>query len=361
MGLRRGLAIFLLLTLGVGALIICSSINKHTLMVFSDFQKINLLYILMMVFIAWSCDSMRFCMTARAMGYKIPFVRGLVLTWLHYFGCAITPMQVGGGPFQVYVLYRSGVPVGSGIAITLIRTLFSTFLLSIAAPAAFILVPELYLGGMLIRGVFYYVITLSIVMWSFFILSVIKAVWIKRFCCWVLVKLKKFKFFRKIRVIYLCRLICSEIDSYSQNVKRMLGQGFPWFVGAFLISVCHLFALFSVLPLLMNAVKMSVNYFHVVLAQAMFMFILYFIPTPGASGVAEGGGAAIFALLMPENVAGVMAIMCRFFTEYLAIFMGCIVAIRMVGWGTAERILSSRQNEVIEVIEEEERKVKRNG
>ena len=98
----------------------------------------------------------------------------------------------------------------------------------------------------------------------------------------------------------------------------------------------------------MHALSLAVNYLHAVLAQAMFMFILYFIPTPGASGVAEGGGAAIFSLLMPDNIAGIMAVVCRFFTEYLAIFMGCIVAIRMIGWGAAERIISGHQDEVIE-------------
>ena len=153
MSLRKGLAIFLFLTLGVGALIICVSVDKHALHAFMHMRKINILYVLMLVFLAWSCDASRFCLTARAMGYKIRFVRGLVLTWLHYFGCALTPMQVGGGPFQVYVLYRSGVPVGSGIAITLIRTLFSTFLLSIAAPVAFLTVPQLAAGGVLVKGV----------------------------------------------------------------------------------------------------------------------------------------------------------------------------------------------------------------
>ena len=348
MSLRKGLAIFLFLTLGVGALIICVSVDKHALHAFMHMRKINILYVLMMVFLAWSCDASRFCLTARAMGYKIRFVRGLVLTWLHYFGCALTPMQVGGGPFQVYVLYRSGVPVGSGIAITLIRTLFSTFLLSIAAPVAFLTVPQLAAGGVLVKGVFFYVGILSVVMWVVFILSILKAGVIKRFCCAMFLWLKKFKWFSRLRVLRAYRVTCSEIDSYSENVKRMVGPGLPYFLGAFLLSICHLVALFSVLPLLMHAVRLPVHYLHAVLAQAMFMFILYFIPTPGASGVAEGGGAAIFSLLMPENMAGIMAVICRFFTEYLAIFMGCIVAIRMIGWGTAEKIISGSGDELIE-------------
>jgi len=33
-----------------------------------------------------------------------------------------------------------------------------------------------------------------------------------------------------------------------------------------------------------------------------------------------------------------MAILWRFFTEYLATGMGTIVAIRLLGWGTSEQI-----------------------
>ncbi len=74
------------------------------------------------------------------------------------------------------------------------------------------------------------------------------------------------------------------------------------------------------------------------MAQAVFMFVLYFVPTPGASGVAEGGGAALFGLLVPWHIAGVMAILWRFFTEYLAIGMGAAVAIHFLGWGVSEQI-----------------------
>lgn len=348
MSLRKGLAIFLFLTLGVSAFIISRSVDSNALRAFANMSKVSVVYALLFVFAAWSCDAARFCLTARAMGYRIRFVRGLVLTWLHYFGCALTPMQVGGGPFQVYVLYKSGVPVGSGIAITLIRTLFSTFLLSIAAPAAFVLVPWLRTGGALVKGVFYYVGFLSVVMWTIFVFSIVKARLIKKFCGTVLLWMKRIKPFRRINVHRIYHTICTEVDSYSENVKCMLGPGLPYFIGAFLLSIGHLFALFSVLPVLMHSLSLPFNYLHTVLAQAMFMFILYFIPTPGASGVAEGGGAAIYGLLMPANIAGIMAVVCRFFTEYLAIFMGCVVAIRMIGWGAAERIISGQQDEMIE-------------
>jgi hypothetical protein len=52
----------------------------------------------------------------------------------------------------------------------------------------------------------------------------------------------------------------------------------------------------------------------------------------------RGRRAALFSLLLPWNMAGLMAILWRFFTEYLAIIMGTAVAVRMLGWGLSENI-----------------------
>ena len=114
--------------------------------------------------------------------------------------------------------------------------------------------------------------------------------------------------------------------------------GLTFFLLAILFSVFHLLCIFSVLPCLIAAMGLPFHYLQAVLAQAVFMFLLYFVPTPGASGVAEGGGAALFGLLVPWNMAGVTAIAWRFFTEYLAIGMGVIVAVRLLGWGVSEEI-----------------------
>jgi hypothetical protein len=52
--------------------------------------------------------------------------------------------------------------------------------------------------------------------------------------------------------------------------------------------------------------------------------------------VAEGGGAFLFSTLMPENLAGIMAFMWRFFTEYVSVFMGVVIVIRFLSWGLTE-------------------------
>jgi hypothetical protein len=150
--------------------------------------------------------------------------------------------------------------------------------------------------------------------------------------------LRRFGIVRQYYVIRYIRRIYHEIDNYNVNFRRFFGSGLPNFLKAFFYSCLHLISLFSVLPVLAWSMGFPIPYLQAFMAQSVFLFILYFVPTPGASGVAEGGGAALFSLLLPWNMAGLMAILWRFFTEYLAIIMGAAVAVRMLGWGLSENI-----------------------
>ena len=140
------------------------------------------------------------------------------------------------------------------------------------------------------------------------------------------------------KVINAFKWLDREIDNYILNFRLVFDSGKLYFFAALILSALHLLALFTVLPVLMSAVGLPFQYLQTVAIQAVFMFILYFVPTPGASGVAEGGGALLYSMLMPANMAGIMSIICRFFTDYISIFMGVVVVIRMLGWGVSENL-----------------------
>lgn len=77
--------------------------------------------------------------------------------------------------------------------------------------------------------------------------------------------------------------------------------------------------------------------------QALFLFMLYFIPTPGGSGAAEGGAAFVFGLFVPWNVAGVLGVAWRILTEYTGIALGVVVVMKLIGWNLADQIIVKRK------------------
>ena len=339
MSLRKGLIIFILLAFGVNAFIIIKSVDAHTIRSLIHADKFKLLIALLVVFSAWVCDSGRFCALSYAAGEKVSFSLGIVLTWLNYFGSAVTPMQSGGGPFQVYVLYKKGIPVGKGIAITLMRTMLTILILTLSVPIALLLDPEILAGSPFLKGLVSYVFVVILATWAFVAFTIMKPELIKKLARIIVMWLRRFKFMNSNRtVIKIFQWLDREVDNYIMNFKLAFNSGKFWLILSVILSVLHLLALFSVLPVLMSAVGLKFRYIQTIAVQAVFMFILYFVPTPGASGVAEGGGALLYSILMPQNMAGIMAIICRFFTDYISIFMGVVVVIRMLGWGVSENL-----------------------
>ena len=339
MTLRKGLIIFILLAFGVSAIVIFRSVDDQTIHSLLHADKFKLLLALCIVFLAWTCDAGRFCSLAYAAQEKVSFSMGIVLTWLNYFGSAVTPMQSGGGPFQVYALYKKGIPMGKGIAITLIRTMLTVLILTLAVPGVLVLDPEILANSPFLKGLVYYVFAVILATWAFIAFTIIKPELVKKLIRVFIMWLKKFNIMRSNRtVIKIIHWLDEEVDNYIVNFRLTFETGKLWLVLAVILSVLHLLSLFSVLPVLMSAVGLPFKYTQTIAIQAVFMFILYFVPTPGASGVAEGGGALLYSILMPKNMAGVMSIICRFFTDYISIFMGVVVVIRMLGWGVTESL-----------------------
>jgi uncharacterized protein (TIRG00374 family) len=338
LSLRKGLILFILLAFGASGVILAKSVDRETIRSLLNADKRFLLVALGLVFVAWGCDALRFCALAWAAHENVPFKLGIILTWLHYFGCAVTPMQSGGGPFQVYVLYKKGVAVGKGIAITLIRTMLTVLILSLIVPVALFIDPTLMDGSPFIKGMVSYVFVIIICTWLFVVYTIVRPESIKRLGKKLLIWMKKLKFLRPHKVKEYFQWLDREMDNYNLNFKLTFSSGFTYSVIAVFFSVLYRLCIFSVLPVLMHSVGLPFNFTQTLATQAIFMFVLYFIPTPGASGVAESGGAVLFGSLMPWNMAGIMAVIWRFFTEYISIFMGVMVVVRFLGWGVTEEL-----------------------
>ena len=219
------------------------------------------------------------------------------------------------------------------------RTMLTILILTLAVPAALMLDPDILKSSAFLKGVVFYVFVVILATWAFVIFTIIKPEIIKKFARSIVMWLRRFNFMKSNRtVIKIIQWLDREIDNYILNFRLAFNTGKIWVAIAVILSAFHLLALFSVLPVLMSAVGLPFRYIQTIAVQAVFMFILYFVPTPGASGVAEGGGALLYSVLMPGNMAGIMSIICRFFTDYISIFMGVVVVVRMLGWGVSENL-----------------------
>jgi hypothetical protein len=340
LSVKKGLLIFCAIVASASVAVLSFSLDESGIRVLRSANLSRLSLALLLVVATWGLDAAKMLVLARAAGERLRPKLALLLIWLNYFGCAITPMQSGGGPFQIYLLWREGgIPVGKGIAITLVRTLLTLFILGLSVPFAALIDPSLLRGHRIFRGFFSYVILFILVSWGVVALSLLRPGILKKIAGALALWLKRFGILPPHRVLRTIRHINREIDTYNENIRFFFSTGRNWFYVGAGISFLHQLAQLSVLPCLIWSLGLPVHYVQAVLIQGMFVFLLYFVPTPGGSGAAEGGGALVFRALVPANLAGAVAISWRFLTEYTGILLGTLVALRLLGFGLADRLM----------------------
>lgn len=344
MTVQKSFSVFITVVILSIAGVLFWSIDASTFELLENSEPRLLLYAVGLVVLCWIFDSFKFIALARAGGEKLSFKSTLAVVWINYFGCAITPMQSGGGPFQIYRLYKEGISVGKSIAITLVRTIQTVLLLALVIPFSFIADPELLQNYVGMRWYVGYVILFIAVCTLLLLISVLRPQKMKHLVNLVLVWGKRIGILKSKYLMNAVRRASREIDAYNNGIKLFASTGKPWLLVSLIFAVLHLIAWVSVMPCLVMAAGFEINYLQCILAESLLLFMLYFAPTPGASGAAEGGAAAVFSLFVPWNVAGVLAVVWRVLTEYTGTALGTFIVIRTLGWGGANELVNAAKD-----------------
>ena len=103
-----------------------------------------------------------------------------------------------------------------------------------------------------------------------------------------------------------------------------------WATGALVVSVIHVMARISVLPALVLAVDRRVPLAPLVLWPLTLYYGAGVTPAPGGGGVIEVGYRAALGSVVPAAHLGASLIWWRFYTFYLPMLLGAVVAGRAV-------------------------------
>ena len=339
MSVRKSFSLFILIVAVSILGVLFFSIDASTFDLLRMANKKILFCAVLLVLLMWLLDALKFVCLAKSAGESLSVKETLPVVMVNYFGSAITPMQSGGGPFQVYLLYKKGVSVGKSVAITIVRTLQIIFLLALILPFALFAEPEFISKHVVLRWFILYILIFISFAGALLIISFVRPGLVKRWSNWIIVRLNRFGILRSTGILKVARRVSREIDCYSENMRMFFSSGKKWFLISFFIAVLHLFFYMSIMPCLILAIGLDVKFMQCILAEALLLFSLYFVPTPGSSGVAEGGATAVFALFVPWSLAGVLAIIWRVLSEYTGVALGTLMVIRQFGWGGADELL----------------------
>jgi uncharacterized protein (TIRG00374 family) len=94
------------------------------------------------------------------------------------------------------------------------------------------------------------------------------------------------------------------------------------------LTVVCIVALFTMSATLLAGLGVPTNAPRAVGLNLLLTSVLLFVPTPGASGVAEAGAAGLYSMICPKYMLGVYVVLWRLFSFYGGAIVGGVLALR---------------------------------
>jgi uncharacterized protein (TIRG00374 family) len=315
----RGLKIFIALTLlGLLFLLFRSSIpESYELLKHFKFKYI--LFAIALNGTDWFVGGLRIWILSGAVHKELKFSSSFKASMSNIFMAGVTPSQTGGGPAQIYVLYKDGMSLAKATISSMMCFISSVLVLTLSA---------LYLN-------FIYRVEINNTTFTFLSRTTI-SIFISIFFLFLLSLIRPSAFENGIRRLlnflspikrFLERRGWLEsflkgVREYHDIVGFYLKEGKrAFFIGILLTAIIYLNK-FSIAYVVVHGMGFDPPYVKVLYIQMLLLLIFYFAPSPGASGVAEMSAATLMGVLIPKSSHAIFVILWRTFTLYLGMAIG---------------------------------------
>lgn len=238
---------------------------------------------------------------------------------------AATPFQTGGGPAQLYVLWRKGVRVADGLLVSVVNYVATLVFFLLASIAALAWLPDNLFDEnftTVFRSGFAVIAGVVALVLIILLLPQTGMVIIRGFLNLLpLGKERKEKWRAKAM---------DETQRFHEGFRSIVRhnkRGLALTIVATLLLYLNKYCIGYVI---LTAMGQHVEPDVFIGIQIIQLLLLYFAPTPGASGLAELSSVWLMGSLLPESLLVMYAVLQRLFTTVLAALIGGIVLIQEV-------------------------------
>ena len=327
----RRLALLILLVLCISGAVIYFTVDINTLTNLTMFQPWSLALALVFVGVGLFLDGTRLMHLVHISNEDITLSQAVQVVFGNYFLALLTPGATGGAVAQMMFLRHAGVPTGKATVLVFVRTVVSILFLVLCMP--FIFMHEAYI----LPGVSN--IKLMILSFTAFLILL--------FLIWgmnsnllgqIVVKIaRKLSPARRPPLIHIYR--------DTRNAIQLLGQAPKAMLLVFFESGLSLICIYAIVPCLLLGLGVYDADWYAVMGRMIFLnLLLYFTPTPGGSGVAEGGFVLLFNETVPQGTVGIVAVCWRLIAEYIPFLIGFYYTIKVFGVSFLQKKKESEQS-----------------
>ena len=269
----------------------------------------------------FGADGLRLWFLTRALGYRVDPRQMAPLVFLNILVSNLTPMATGGGFAQIWYLRRLGMPVGAATAAATLRTLLAS--VGIFVPSLLMLWWWPALAGRVLTPGWAYVLGgLAALYLAGFALVFWRLRWVLGALRHALQALERWRWISPVRQRRWYFALRRETVRFAVAMRLLANRRGPNFWWAIVATLVFLLALFSVPALLLWGLGYAVPLFQTLGLSTLITFVMYFAPTPGGAGIAEGLFSLLFAGYVSRADLFVLVLGWRFLTIHLAMLVG---------------------------------------
>ena len=238
---------------------------------------------------------------------------------------SVTPAAIGGQPFQIWYMHKNaGIGKGMATTIPIIGMISNQIGFIIVASVAFLF------GSLSINNaVLMATACFGLLFYAFWPIAILIATFLPNTTAELINLIVRF--LAKVHIVKdkekAIKKVSDGVNEYAKCVKQILKTR-GLFLREILLSVCfHL--LISMIPFfVLTAFGGAVAFLPCLVTTIAVTSAVYFVPTPGNAGAAEGTFFVVFSALSSGYIFWAM-LTWRFFSYYIYIIVGAIIYVRM--------------------------------
>jgi uncharacterized protein (TIRG00374 family) len=276
----------------------------------------------------WIGGGFRLWILARQV-HPNPSLKGLILAGgMGAFGSYVTPLQAGSSPMMVYSMTRTGIPVPKAMTTVLMSFIATVIFFAISGPLALVFGAGNALGdrgdvlGLSLLDLFRGSMAIFAALAVLLLFVMVAPKWISAGVHRLAEALSR----RSTRIADRLEGVRAGIDQAHESMRAFNSpRGWLALFWATLVSgPSHANKLLAGYVAL-RAVGIEANFVDVLLLQTLITFLLYFAPTPGASGIAEVLSAAVMSVYVPRALTPIYTLVWRSILTWFTIAAGFTV------------------------------------
>lgn len=276
-----------------------------------------------LLLVYFTADGLRLHFALKALGHRVPFAVMVRLVFINIFFSSVTPLASGGGFAQVWFLRKHGIPLGTATTAATVRTLLAMAFIFTAAPLLFLALVPRDTAMLDTIGMIYLALFILIYV-TFFVVLLFRRRWLAA-CIDISVGLLwRWRFIGERRHQRLKLGGRRELKRFAYGFGKYLRGPLPDVLLSVLFTAVFLASLFSFPALLLWALDYDIPWSRSAGLAAITTFIMYFSPTPGASGIAEGVFGHLFSGMITANHVVLVTLAWRLLTIHLGMLAGIL-------------------------------------